>query len=118
MESRRYVALAFVVFRAETPHAALGVFASLAGLAVKDNATALPAGLSGLVVAATAAVFVIQALDYSVKRRRVAALLLAPRRVPVAGLVTALIFVLAFLAKRRMVGAGGLAFERFIYFDF
>lgn len=106
--------LSFVLFRAETPVGALRVFGSLAG----SEGLAAPGGLALLILASTAAVFAVQAIDYFATRKPVAAWLLLPRRLPLLGLVIAGLFVVAFAVKRQMVGAGGAAFERFIYFDF
>jgi len=109
--------LSFVVFRAEASHAALGVLEALAGFSA-SRGTAIPSGLGVRLAVSAACVFAMQALDYSVKRRPVAMILLAPRRIPLAGLISALVFVLAFVFKQKVTGGSGAAFERFIYFDF
>lgn len=108
--------MSFVVFRAETLAATAGVFQSLFGLG--GNAVPTGGALAPLVGGAAAAIFAIQAVDYFATRRGVAALLVLPRRFPALGLIIVVLFVLAFAAKRQMVGSAGGGFERFIYFDF
>jgi alginate O-acetyltransferase complex protein AlgI len=107
--------LSFVVFRAETPSATLGVFASLFGFGDGQGAAMMPAaGLATLVLGATAVVFAIQAFDYFATSRRIAAILLLPRRIPLTGFLIAFVLVLAFMAKRQLAGVGSAGFERFI----
>jgi D-alanyl-lipoteichoic acid acyltransferase DltB (MBOAT superfamily) len=109
--------LSFVVFRAETMQATRGLLASMFGGGPPTTA-ATPAGLGWLVLLTAAAVFTIQSVDYRATTRPFAAWLLLPRRMPWVGFVFLAVFIAAFAAKRQMVGVGGAAFERFIYFDF